>query len=1146
VYIGKFNFVYKQINSYTKMKNYLKLLSKITTITLLSVILSFEIHAQNEVLAPEPDIPNFFRDVEAFERYLEDAKNEGRTVRFKQFERWKHFWESRVMPDGSYPDANLLLDTWNVAKEKDDKKRNSDMFQSMPQWREIGPTEDPLQGDASRTNMGVGRLNVVKVHPTNPQEIWVGSASGGAWVSKNGGQTWSVLYQTEFLSLGASDITFAPSNPQTVYIATGDVYGSLSSMGLVYSIGILKSTDGGQTWQQTGHINELSQRRTASRVWVHPTNENIVIAATSSGIIKSTDGGQTWELKYNDRFIDMEQMPNNPNVLYASTMTGTGSGNATIIVRTKDGGETWQEIHRIQGGRRTCIEVTPASPNSLYVMTCNSTGGFHSLIISDDQGDTWEQTNIFASKRINYLSWSTTGGSSTNGQGWYDLAMAVSPTNANQIFIGGINIWRSNNKGKDFTCVAHWSADGGVPYVHADIHDMRFHGSDLYVAHDGGLDITKNPNASPITWSPLNKGLGIAQIYRFSNSRQNPNNIVIGLQDLGTRRRDANNRWYFVHGGDGMDCVYDPKDERRMYFSIYFGTFWRRYEGGNSTRIIDSNIITNAFGTKDVGAWVTPIVVSAIDPRKVYVGYSNIYFSNNYGESNSWRKLTSFSSSSSNTFRNMRISEKDDNYIYAATQRALYVTTDGGHNQGSWRNITLPQGANNNINGIAIHPDNPNIAYISFAGYNANSKFYRYDNAKNEWTNLSGNLPNVPANCIELHLANGKLNIYVGTDIGVYHAINDVPYFKRWGDGLPNLYVSQLEVAPSINKLRAASYGRGVWEVDLNICSFQQIAITSEGGKLEFCRQDSLRLFVATSGESDIVWSTGETTNEIWVKDAGRYWAVSNANSECIKTSNFVDVSVIDTRNLTVATPNSVDVCIGDSITMTARNGFASYQWYKNNAEIPHTEMAITVKESGEYYVRGLNEDSDCFSTSEVIKVNMYPRPEKPTVYLVQGTFNENNPTNTFDTLFAATQGIRFIWYKNGTVISGQNTHRLIIQRIEANEGELYTVSVAENGTCYSEQSEPFEYTDIYEVDFTAFNIIPNPAKKKLTIELNEKLSGNYSISIIDLQGIRVLKIDDIFIDDRFDIAINHLASGTYLLNIVSKNNNLTRKFIKE
>ena len=1040
------------------MKNYLKIVSKITTIILLSIVLSFEIHAQNEVLPPDATTPNFFRDVEMTERTWDNVPAGERKVGYKQFQRWKHFWESRVMPDGSYPDVNLLLDAWNTAKNEA-KKRNSDMFQSMPQWREIGPTEDPQLGDATKTNMGVGRLNVVKVHPNNPQEIWVGAASGGAWISKNGGQSWNVLYQTDFLSLGVSDITFAPSNPQTVYIATGDIYGSglSNSMPTTYSIGIIKSTNGGQTWEQTGHINELSQRRAISRIWVHPTNENIVLAATSTGIMKSTNGGQTWSLKFNDRFMDLEQMPNNPDVLYASTMTS--SGNFTIIVRTKDGGETWQEIYRIQGGKRTCIEVTPASPNSLYALTCNSAGGFLSLIISDDQGDTWEQTNVFASKGINYLSWSNTGGNSTNGQGQYDLAMAVSPTNANQIFIGGINIWRSNNKGKDFSCVAHWSASGGVPYVHADIHDMRFVGADLYVTHDGGLDVTRNPNNSPITWIPLNKGLGIAQIYRFSNSRQNPENIVIGLQDLGTRQKRPNDRWYFVRGGDGMDCLFDPKDEKRMYFSIYFGDFQRRYDGGNPTPMISPSMVNQLFGGSDEGAWVTPIAVSYIDPRKIYVGYSNIYFSNNYGQSGSWKKLTQFSSSSSSTFRNIRVSEKNDNYVYAATLRALHITSDGGQNSNSWRNISPPQGVNQNITGLAIHPDNPNIVYLTFAGYNANVKLYKYDNAKNEWTNLSGNLPNLPANCVELHYVNGKLNIYVGTDIGVYHAVNDVPYFKRWGDGLPNLYVSQLEVASSINKMRAASYGRGVWEVDLNPCHLEYFDIT---GDLEFCIGDSVLL--SASGQSDIVWSTGETGNEIWVKTAGNYWAVSNANSECIKISNI------------------------------------------------HT-------------------------------VNAYPKPEKPTVHLIKG--DENNPENIFDTLHTTTSGVEYIWYKNGTVINGQNTNKLVVQRIDENEGELYTVSVT-NGTCCSEQSAPFTYSDIYEVDFAAFNIIPNPAKKKLTIELNEKLSGNYTISIIDLQGVSVLKIDNVFIEDKFDIAINHLANGTYFLNIVSKNNNFTRKFIKQ
>lgn len=1119
----------------------------ITSMMIILLVLfgmSNKTYAQRGMFLPDSISSNFFKECEARLRYWDTIPLDKKKGEYKQFKRWQYFWEPRVFLDGSYPSQQLLVDAWTRANDEIREMRlnqsKNNQFQSMPIWQELGPNRDPEGANTPRRYFGVGRLNVVRVHPNNTNEIWVGSAAGGVWVSKNAGQSWNVLYQTEFLSLGVSDIAIAPSNPSTIYVATGDNNGAIAGSPSVYSIGIIKSTDGGLTWNITGHSAELIANRLVSSIWVHPDDENLVVAASNDGIIRSTDGGNTWVLtSQNYHFADIEQMPDNPNVLYACTMVRSRITNSSnFIFKSTDAGRTWTLCRTINGARRTCIEVTPAAKNSLYALSCNPAGGFLSVIISDDAGETWNDVNVYsATSRNNYLGWANTTtlyDTTTNGQGFYDLAMAVHPTDANRIFIGGVNIWMSTNKGRSFSLRAHWSGSHGAPYVHADIHDLRYSGLNLYVAHDGGLDITSNSGS---TWTGLNYGLGISQIYRFSNSRQNANRMAAGFQDLGSRFA-IGGVWSYLGGGDGMYCEFDPQTDDRLYYSIYYGSIWRYMISTNSGRqnpIISPTIVGYRFGVADSGNWTTPFVVSPINPQKIYVGYANIYHSRDMGDN--WTKQTNFSYSSTNTFRHMRISEKDDNYIYAATLTNLRVTKNGGE---TWTAMNHPGGTSNSISGIAIHPDNPEVIFLTYSGFRANNKLFMYDG--NQWLNLSGNLPNIPVNCVELHKVNDILNIYVGTDIGVYHMVNDIPYFKRWGQDLPNLYISQLEYVSVNNKMRAASYGRGIWEIDVNNTENQEYINIATTGDFEICNGDSVRLYIENPAQTDIYWSTGETTNEIWVKERGQYWAVSNSKSVSPSISNIVDVSVKDTSLLSISNTSTLDFCIGDSVRLVASQGGGidpnSYLWSTGE-----TTRGITVKDAGVYTVQVTTQQTGCISRA-AITVNTYEPPEPATILILYGSPNQTTG-DIYDTLRASI-GNKFQWYKNGTRINGATQRNYVVLRDSSNVAD-YTVSIALGGDCYSELSEPHSYVSVEDDNVVQAKMLihPNPAANEFIIEMNASAAGVYDISILDMLGTVVKSITNVQIDNTFKVDISALPIGNYIIKVSSKRNNFIDKLNK-
>ena len=307
------------------------------------------------------DNPNFFQIKEANEQYWKDIPIEERKG-WKQFKRWEYFWGKRTFPTGKFPDTKPLLDEINKLRTNKEIKKN-DMTLSTKEWKLLGPIEHPEVTSGLR-QQGLGRINRVRFHPTNLNEIWIGSASGGVWKTVDGGKNWINFPFTEFLSLGVSDIAISESNPNIVFVATGDIEPANSKK--FYTIGLLKTTDSGLSWSVTGMSSTLQQGKQVGSVLVHPSDPNIVITGTNDGIYKSTDGGETFTQKRSGGyFVDLEFMPGNPNVIYGSTLSWGGEGN---IFRSTNLGDTWSVSQTISGVNRIAIAVTSANPSRVYAL----------------------------------------------------------------------------------------------------------------------------------------------------------------------------------------------------------------------------------------------------------------------------------------------------------------------------------------------------------------------------------------------------------------------------------------------------------------------------------------------------------------------------------------------------------------------------------------------------------------------------------------------------------------------------------------------------------------------------------------------------------------------------------------------------------
>jgi photosystem II stability/assembly factor-like uncharacterized protein len=774
------------------------------TILIVSFLLSIQMgFSQPWMENVTSDKPTFQEIQTAFNEYWKDRPIE-KGKGYKPFKRWEWYWESRLLPNGEFPSPSITWDEFHkyYSQRNQNAQRSA---QSTANWTFSGPSSS--NGGYS----GLGRINCMAFHPTDANTFWVGTPAGGLWKTTNGGTDWTT--STDNLPvLGVSDIAVHPTNPNILYIATGDGdLGSLSGLtggadGDTKSIGILKSLDGGATWSTTGLNWSVTNHKLIRRLLINPSNPQILIAAASDGIWRTTDGGTTWSNAQLGYFMDLEYKPGDPTIVYASTFDF--SGNAKIY-RSTNSGISWSLITSLANVIRINLAVTPNAPSLVDALCANTSSGLAGLWYSSNSGASFSQ--YFASNDTNNLLDGSYNASGNGGQGHYDLAYAINPVNYNDFWLGGINTWNSTNGGLNWNIKTMWSPNtsdnpNNITVVHADKHFIVFHPlvpGTMFECNDGGLYKTTN-NGS--TWSDLSNGLEISQMYRIGVSQTSQNRVITGLQDNGTKLF-YNNLWYDVTGGDGMDCIIDYSNSSVQYASYANGVIYRTNNLWNNVVTISENLP----GGQIDGAWVTPFVLHPSNPNIIYAGYDKLYKSMDQGDS--WTAISGVLDSNNENIRFMAIAPSNPNTIYAATLKKLYSTTNGGT---SW-NLILDSGTIQNyanLSGLAVDPTNPDKVFITVSGYTAGDKVYMKPGIGQNWINYSGSLPNIPVNCIVYQTGSNE-GLYIGTDIGVFYTDGSMTDWIPYQTGLPNVVVTDLEISYYDNKLWAGTFGRGLWKTDL-------------------------------------------------------------------------------------------------------------------------------------------------------------------------------------------------------------------------------------------------------------------------------------------------------------------------------------------
>ncbi|MGJ3235446.1 T9SS type A sorting domain-containing protein [Marivirga sp.] len=337
--------------------------------------------------------------------------------------------DAYMKPDGFIDYFNSITKTLN--QEKDNYKAGYQYkeLQKSLYNKSLSRTQSLSADFISRGpgNVG-GRTRAIAVDPEdNSNCTWIaGAASGGIWKTTDCGESWENL-SPDLPNLSTNSIAQSQSNPNVIYVGTGEVFAGNTSF--VRGNGIYKSTDRGESWELLTSTISNNDYLSVNRIAVDPANEDIVVIATNTGVFKSTDGGQSWNKKYtpsnNGSVQDLQVDPNDFNIQYAGV-------NSLGIIKSTNGGETWSvSSSGIAEGVRYEIAVAPSNPEIVYTSTFSGSNTL--LYLSEDKGQKWILVDD-PNYNTNFLG----------EQGWYDNTIAVNPYDPYEVFVGGVSIGKYN------------------------------------------------------------------------------------------------------------------------------------------------------------------------------------------------------------------------------------------------------------------------------------------------------------------------------------------------------------------------------------------------------------------------------------------------------------------------------------------------------------------------------------------------------------------------------------------------------------------------------------------------------------------------------------------------------------------------------
>ena len=709
-----------------------------------------------------------------------------------------------------------------------------------------------LQWEGTLSNLG-GRTRALMWDPNdaNGSKVWAGGVTGGLWYKEDIADENPWMPVNDFWpGLSISCMTYDPNNPQTFYVGTGEaqtaliIYRESSGVGF----GIVTSNDAGDTWEimegtdDFEYITDIAVRNEGG--------SSVIYAAVASGIYKGSqhlsqpsdglyrraEGEADWVQVLPDiPGTDRPYTPSDIEIgadgrMYVGTMQNIDfEGGATLLYSDTGLEGSWtvnedykeiieaEPFFNLPG--RVILAAAPSDPTRIYGLIAQ--GYFygipafecHMIIRSDDRGENWE-----------FVSVPPNSGSTGNWAfiAWHALTAAVDPANPDRVFIGALDLWRSEDAGVSWSKKSNWQAPTAVNFVHADHHNIQYKANDpntLVMATDGGVFHTSNATATTLNFNEKNEGLNTLQMYKIALTPQAGNTFYLGgMQDNGTVYYDgtAIDNTKRVSGGDGGACFIDKNEPGTFITSYQNNRFFVIADGslqGQITNFASGNFISSVdydYQLNTLYANATTVVNQLSDtllrisgiPYGPYVGE---LLPMNTGTDVPFTHVK-YSPYSGLGAATLIIGSQSGRLFKVENAHANPVVTEIGDDE-------FPVAA---ISCVAFGGSKDTML-VTFSNYGVSSVWQTYDEG-NTWQEREGNLPDMPVRWALYHPESAKMAM-LATEIGIWTSSNVNSENVTWepdNEGLANVRVDMLQLRESDNLVLAGTHGRGFYTCTFN------------------------------------------------------------------------------------------------------------------------------------------------------------------------------------------------------------------------------------------------------------------------------------------------------------------------------------------
>ncbi|MDQ3281471.1 MAG: hypothetical protein M3Q69_08665 [Acidobacteriota bacterium] len=715
--------------------------------------------------------------------------------------------------------------------------------QPFRKWQFLGPG-----------NIG-GRTRAILIDPADPNVMYAAGVSGGIWKSLNAGGLWAPIAD-DLANIAVNSMVMHPTDRQTIYAGTGEGYFREVVRGTALPLrgnGIFVTHDGGATWTQLASTaNENFHFVNDLVISTHDSSR--IYAATRTGVWLSRDGGETWTRSLattvNGGCLDLAWRGNTSgDYLFASCGT---LDQATVYRNTNaSGGAEWQSVLSDPQMGRTTLAIAPSNPSIIYALSATNvpgryTQGLHAVWRSDANGDpgSWNarvdaatKTDVIAPHLLTNLV--TVDNEICKGapeepttMGWYCNTIAVDPVDPERVWVGSVDLFRSDDGGRNWGVASYWWAEDEPDhaFVHADQHLILFHpqyngttNRTVYFGNDGGVFRTDNALAplpkgkaalcldsvSQMKFVSLDNSYGVTQFYHGAVSPDG-RTFIAGAQDNGTLlgRIDEGQKWKRIFGGDGGYVAIDPNNPLFLYVAT---------QNGNVFYTANGEVITNSFRPPaDYFLFITPYTIDPNKLRTVWLGGTALWRVVN--GSTTWTQMSAPMPGSS---RVSAIALATSDRMIAGTSTGYIVRSDSASSSTKatvWASARPREGF---VSSVAYDPVDNNVVYATYAGFGG-KHVWKSTDAGATWTSIDGTgdaaLPDIPAHSLAVDPTRRE-RLYLGTDLGVFVSLDGGAHWAIENSGFATVVTEAVVIAQGASgpAVYAFTHGRGAWRAELTL-----------------------------------------------------------------------------------------------------------------------------------------------------------------------------------------------------------------------------------------------------------------------------------------------------------------------------------------